>query len=687
MNWLLNHKKEIVANEDADLMRLENKIFAINKKNLSIEERIMMKSSLMSSINSREVNLPVESFRLANAIRKLGSKVMMPSWGKAVTKERVMTYVEMSRGWNESVQGERKWSFSIYMAAFVLVAFSVSLISVLPINPNLAMAKTTVLSNVSGEVFVHRKNVVLKGQNELELRKGDQILTKGSAFATIKFFNNSVTRLNENSSVDLLLADSDYIDPSDSRIELYLKSGRLWSTVVNMSEDSSFEVKSAGLNAGANKKAVFDMEIKDDVTQVAVFNNVVKVRSSKTELPAKTVISGYSAVSSNDGERDIKVSKMMGKDVLAESSTWVALNLESDSELKNQLVAMKEEEVLEIDNEKQIDAEGVIIESVLKNEKALELNRRFTDAQSLLVAAQAKLVKGYREDAISDLKYFKSEVGKIKGEAQTLLIDDPQSMEFLFVQMNDEIDRQLNDLSSTLPGDRLYRAKEYLQEVELILAGDGVAKIEVELRQAGDILLEMEDLVAEGKANLVSTLLKRYQKRTEELVGVLESNVAIVGGNTVIPLIEKQAEQIKLLTVIENSLMNRDQRDLKGKVSAVRGEMLMKFMTALNGYGGEVPQTALLEVKDLYETYIADGSDEDGVDPLMKMVAVDNNQISFIKPGAEVSDDTGIVMITSVEASADVSEDLSDVKSGTIKVNSSVKWDIGTVNLFQDAGE
>lgn len=672
-SWFHNNKNKIASDEEA-LKELENAINDVQKRGLSLGERSMLRSSVIRRIRSDGVDLPAASYRLSNAVRLRGKEVNMPVWAKFVLKERVLEYVETTQNWDAGMNYGQRFSFKGYVATFLIVMFGVSILSFMPVQMKTVMAKTTVLDSVTGEVFVQRKNVLLRGVDDLELQKGDKIVTKDDGLATIKFFNDSVTRLNTNTHLDLINMEIEYVNPSVSNIEVYLQEGRMWATVIKLTDKSTFEVKTENLAADIEKKAAFDVVVKEDGTQLAVFNNVVKVKSAKVDALSKTVISGYQATAMKDGSEDIKIEKMMDKDDLIVSSKWVAANISSDDQYKNELVDAKEEEVLVTEVDDSTLEETFIADVVPLSEKALELKERFENIQKSLVSGEAQLVRGNREDGVAHLKFYRNELKHIKEDVDVLLADDEMGRSSVYSYMNTVIDQQIDDLSATLPGDRLYRAKEYLQEIEVNFARDEMERVEVQVAQAGDILLEMEDLINEDKANLVSTLLKRYSNRSEEFVSMLAEGRLNMGEERKISLIKQQVEQIKVLTAIQRSLVENDLDDLRDRVGLLRGEMLRKFVLSLDIYPGDIPAEVVVDVKDLYDTYILDVVNDYSVDPFMEKLSGDEYQMTFIKPDAagDVGDD---IILNPIDATPDVNANQL-IEFGSINLNSDLKWDI-----------
>ena len=86
--------------------------------------------------------------------------------------------------------------------------------------------------------------------------------------------------------------------------------------------------------------------------------------------------------------------------------------------------------------------------------------------------------------------------------------------------------------------------------MKLALTENDVAKVEMQLDQAGDILLEINELVADNEAVLASALLRRYKDKTDGIaLNITDENVSDVKDRFE-EIISQQAEHMKTLTAI-----------------------------------------------------------------------------------------------------------------------------------------
>jgi len=95
--------------------------------------------------------------------------------------------------------------------------------------------------------------------------------------------------------------------------------------------------------------------------------------------------------------------------------------------------------------------------------------------------------------------------------------------------------------------------------------------------------------------------------------------------------------------------------------------MLVRFVIALEQNPNKVSDEALLQLKDLYDSYVDKESGEsDLIEPAVSKLLNDDYQVQFISPDAEGAQiESGVIMLTPQEATADVSEGSLGLKSGT----------------------
>ena len=132
------------------------------------------------------------------------------------------------------------------IATVLLFMFVFSSLILLPVNYRLTKAsKWTYLENVNGEVYINRDGQILQANPNVSLQEGDIIVTRKNSTAVIRFMDDSVTRLGEDTSLQIeKMGIDDGQGNLETQISLLLASGRVWAHVVNlMGTNSHFVIK------------------------------------------------------------------------------------------------------------------------------------------------------------------------------------------------------------------------------------------------------------------------------------------------------------------------------------------------------------------------------------------------------------------------------------------------------------
>ncbi len=638
-----------------ELDRLEAELISFSDSKIEMPAKGKLKKHLMRGLNlNKKERFAYTLERLIVSLKRSGKSVIMPPWAKVMMKERVLEYAESGVNWGTvSIQDGFGKFLKKASALLVLAVFAFCIVVVFPEKHVVTYAQGVFLDKVNGEVFVKRKLKMIKAKDNMLLKEGDVVVSEGNSNATICFFDDSISRMNEHTRLRIEKLYSEPYNSNFTNVELYLENGQVWTKVVNLMSGSEFAIDTDDLRADVGKKAVFDFFAQLDGSQLSVYENVVKVESVKfTEKNKKTVVAGYKAKSEESG---LKIEKLPRNEVLKPTNKWIAGNLESDKQYSRDLIADVEKNALNPEEKSE------------QNVKSMELPgadnqiEKFENAYQAFLEGESKLVAGDKEGAKVLLKEFATVSEEIIAELPSLSVNDPLAAESLKVLMKEKMTSQTKDLSSALPGNSLYDAKKVMQDFELAMAENEVRKAEIQLEQAGDILLEIEQLIADDRDHLASSLLKRYQNETNGItLNLSDENMKEVK-ERLLPILEDQAEHMKTLISIENSIIYRNQNELKEKVNSVREDTLRKFAVALEQMPESVPDSVLYDVQDLYTTYSDETGDEiDIIEPVYAKL-MDNKKtgLKFIKPETpQVSGEMGIFMMVSQEGTADVSSEV-----------------------------
>ncbi len=137
-----------------------------------------------------------------------------------------------------------------------------------------------------------------------EVHTGDMIKTGSDSFVVLSFFDNSTSRLDENTeiSLDTLFYNTDR--SYEQRIGIGVVKGTVWSRVLRLiDKDSDFSIQTPTAVATVRGTALDVSVDEEGKTDVQVADNVVEVQAVKTIIEKDSVT----------GKRKLKITERMAK--------------------------------------------------------------------------------------------------------------------------------------------------------------------------------------------------------------------------------------------------------------------------------------------------------------------------------------------------------------------------------------
>ena len=373
----------------------------------------------------------------------------------------------------------------------------------------------TVLTNVQGEVKVWRGGRDVVAENGMELFEKDRVETGAASYATIQFFDDTVTRLSESTALRVERLSKPARVSEKGYVEIAVDDGEVWSYVLDFQDASSdFVVETEDLQL-ATTKGSFDLKVDEEAVQVGVFSDVVELRSGSE---FHTVESGKRAVVNRE-QKNVQVRII--EDVEHEIA-WVKDNLNNDQkhllEVEERLLVAKMESVglaigEDFSFENSLREETVLFltfDDVKKEKMALDL------AERNFVAAQIKLgdpilSEQEREEALKVIDNFASEVESFYAFVEDVASTDQKYAEELDQYVQNKLVNQKRSLSIARPeGQDLGRAlavvkglgerdivEQASEEVAVDVAEEVVVDKEV-IKKAGEVVVEKPREEVEG---------------------------------------------------------------------------------------------------------------------------------------------------------------------------------------------
>jgi len=640
------HKNRLNVEE---IERLIVALKRVEKPTLSSQGLLLMKSRLLAKIRKgqRFDPLPASYRKFAVNLKLIADKVVLPSMVAAMMKARVMAVVEERANLN---RGSYNRYFRFATAVAMLLVFIVTALFTAPFKVPLTYA-ATYLDDISGDVLVWRDGMYLKAQQDLVLSEGDLVLTLKNSGVTIHFLDRSLGRLSGNTGVEIRRLFSDPQNPVLTKVELYLKEGKMLAKVNNLiDEQAQFMVKTDKVVANVSKKGAFDISEDANSTKIAVFDNMVDIKPSEVHgnVLGKTVLAGYSAEIKQNDLSAIAVKPMVKSDSEVIASTkWLEAN---DASVSSILAKSATADLIGV-NELKLppssrDETGVVLNADVKAQREYFLGK-----VAELKKAEVMFARGNHKEGSRLLRSFRRGVSNILAAMPALEAKDQLVSSILKHIIKEQIAEQMKDMSVFLPGDNLYPVKESLQDVILLLADNRVEKIHLMISQAENKLLEIQELLNVNKAGYAGLLLNDYKDKMDQLVLTVAQ---VENQDILLDLVTQQIQQIKVMTAIESMLVGTANTDLLKSITVLRRETMMNLIASIQAIKDKLPQEVMLGLKDVFNTYLVDADDRAIFVPEFERLFGGVGGVNFIQPdGASVPDSVGMAGLVDLEATPD----------------------------------
>lgn len=335
----------IMTMKEIEIEKLVSDIDALKKPLVSSTQKMAMWSKISSKIGIEE--------ELVADVRQVSEGAFLTKNQKVEIKENILSRIEIGLRSRFSISGFLSFHKKLLSSTLaLLIVFST--FAVVRGQDSVVMASSFVHS-LDGGVTIHRDGEAIKVAVGTELKEGDVIVTGEDGTMEIYFFNDSKSRLAANTEIVLdKLSEAEGRSANDY-VEVDLVDGRLWSNVLDLSEDESFFVIDVEDTSISSKNAVFDVALDDGELEIGVFNENVEVSTGEE---VQQLVSGK-------------------KLFLAEGATVVKEIEEEDRQIAWVQDNMKSDEVYLTEVEKRLltakfEAEGIDVDEGFDFEESLQ---------------------------------------------------------------------------------------------------------------------------------------------------------------------------------------------------------------------------------------------------------------------------------------------------------------------------
>lgn len=502
--------------EQLGLEALGETLKGVQKPKLDETRKLALKNRIQSQL---EVSL-VESIRRYGAIFSLESDL------RARIKENVFALIEKTQQKRFTIT-----NFFLFQKKFVatvmLFFMTFTMFMFVGMSTKVVYASEfTILDSFGGEVYIERNGKMIELGEDMRIYEKDRIVTGADGRATVRFFDDSVSRLSGDTEIVIDVLHRPVESTVISYVEIDLINGNIWSKVLNLVEKkSSFVVQFSDVFA-MTKKAAFNVSVDDMEVEVDVYKNVVDV---VTPREVETVVSGQKAVLNR--ENNVEVTKIAQE---VKESDWVKENLDTDrvytAEVGEILLAAKVE-FSGVDVEDEFDGENSLTESALlflTFDDVKEIKMQLDLAEKKLIAAEVKLndTNITIEDRVAveqAISTYSDIVVEYMNFVENVRITDYEYAEELEQYVVDKLFLQKKNLSLVLPDSPSYEIKEAVEDLEVLIAGDLDDEMIVKSEQGLSKLSEVEDALEKGDTDLAKQIVDGYKEDVDTVIKAIGS--------------------------------------------------------------------------------------------------------------------------------------------------------------------
>lgn len=534
---------------DTDTSGLERKLKKFSYVSLTQEKRDQLKMDILMHAQANPLETDSMFSRLIERLKSIAAALHPREYFRTLLKEKLITLIDF----NDSYRRRQLWNFHLpkkVFASITVFLFVIALFFNFTVTPDRVEASfLTVIDEVSGQVTIIRDSREIVATAGFLLKADDIIRTGISSKAVIRFLDQSVSRLDENTEIKISKLFINPRDKTETIVELVLDHGQVWARVINLIDNfSHFQVKAANTVATAKKKAAFNVSIssKKRAQVAAIQNQVELVVATDKKVVETTLVKGFSAeVKSTNGTAPIILSRPND----AADETWVKENLAQD---KAYIETIKQEATDSLRDQANVSPNKTL-SSVFTFNDFERHKQLLISAREKFAAAATSVAKGDNASAQPLIEEFQILVTRILEWIKQHEASDPAQALELKTQMTEMLNGYQKQFSVILPNDLLYYVKDVVGKTQLIFASDPLQKTQQQLTQASEKLLEAHDLVEQGDTEGATEQVAAYEKAVSGVSAEVTQLAPDAKEKAVSALIDSKVQDLKTLQALTTS--------------------------------------------------------------------------------------------------------------------------------------
>lgn len=426
----------------------------------------------------------------------------------------------------------RIYSFALKSIALTSLAFLFFLI-ISTKSPETIAFRETNIDSFYGNVRVTQENQNYKINHEnFGIVNNARITTENNSYATISFFEDSVIRIEENTSIEIKSLKPSDIAQDIGRVVIKINHGKIWvkSSAVD-SYSSNFNVFTKDINLILAPNASVDISVKNNnFEQVRVWDENIKIVTNKDEI------------SVFNGDKINKDNIIRKIDFNEYQTDWVQDNIKKDQYFINKFFGSYFEKQLKISNV----FESINFDKEKPEEIVKKINGNYFFIMNEIINQESynvnTLIVNFYEDFINfDKKYHK--------EALLTLTSIEKKFQYFYLEHDlNKIDKVLFDIRNDIEkNNEIVKQEKILtkkiERVKILAKQGNKKRAEKELKTIAET--KKNDKVKTKNKKDVEKILRERKKQLLDL-----KNIENLGmqKDTVQKVVEKTEEDTYVLT-------------------------------------------------------------------------------------------------------------------------------------------
>lgn len=605
----------------------------------SAVRRRALKHKVMACVQESVAREAIGFEQLENELSKLSLSVEPTKTFKLHAKAQVLDVLSLRRQrlWlgdfaNDLFARRRYWATAVAMLLLVVSAFGV----VVQL-PQVEAAKTSVVEEVRGTVYVMRGAESILVEPGTLIQEGDTLVTTNTGWLDVMFADDSLVTVGPGTVVGVGRLWLDPANEAHTAVELDVQRGRLWANVLNLlPNDSVFRVYSGRLEAQVDRRASFDFASLEGEKRMRVFSNLVDFSVAEGDLVREGTLGAQVELALLSGT--LSLQKIEDVSALAAADVWVQTNLEKSQEHRQRLDHYYAEQVTQK-------------AGVLPGDVRYPVKRGFEQVRLLLTLdeqsrAEVALALGEKRFAEAMTLANRGETeaaNQLLEEYKSLLVGLAETYPMIEPAVHALLEESKKVVEGVLPENPLYGVRDFVDATSVLVASDESSRQKLQLSTAADRLGLALELIQIGSYDLAQTALEDYQLGLAQVLHQLPSLTSAQRKEMILVILDQKLRDLQTLKLISLEVEALSQDSAAAGALQIQLDSLHRdTLYQLNTVVLNLKERAVLHLGTFLEDVKADGDTQREIlNRLKTSVPLDFEFIQLINDVEELYADEG----------------------------------------------